>query len=108
MPSYPISVRYCRFCGDYSNKDETGFTSINLDEWFCNVTCYHQSRLSRGQVQIGNQGISSVLLKMREKNGIYDPEVIKSRKERAQERVRKGQLKFIRKTHAREDIPIQE
>ena len=108
MPSYPISVRYCRFCGDYSNKDETGFSSIELDEWFCNVTCYYQARLSRGDINIKNQGLSNVLLKMREKNGIFDPEIIKRRKERAQERVRKGELKFIRRTHAREDIPIQE
>jgi len=105
--SCPITVRYCRFCGGCAQKDATGFSSIEMDEWFCNVTCYYQTRLSRGDIKI-NTHVSNVLIKMREKNGVYDPQIIKKRKERAEEGVKNGRLKFIRRTHAREDIPIQD
>lgn len=106
--NFPISVQYCRFCGECHHNSETGFFSNDFDQWFCNTTCYYQARLSRGDLQMKNRGISQVLLDMRKENGIYCPKTIKNRKERFQEHVRNGRYKVIRKTHAREDVPIQE
>ena len=103
MPiTLPIPVNYCRFCGEYSHKDEDGFFSIDIDQWFCNITCYYQARLSMGDLGIKNNALSQELLRLRET--VYQPDVIKRRKDRARQAVQMGRIKFIRKTHAREDV----
>lgn len=103
MPtSYPISVHYCRFCGEHHHKDESGFFSVNLDQWFCNITCYYQARLSMGELGIKNNGLSRELLRLRET--VYVPDDIKKRKDRFRKHTQNGHFKVIRRTHAREDV----
>jgi len=102
MPiTYPIPVNYCRFCGEYSHKNENGFFSLEIDQWFCNITCYYQARLSMGDLGVNNV-LSNELIRLRDT--VYQPDVIKKRKARAHQAVQTGRIKFIRRTYAREDV----
>ena len=102
--SYPIPVRYCEFSGEHHHRDTTGFYSLDYDCWFSNITCYYQYALSMGNPCVKN--FQDVLMKQRET--IYKPNVIRSRKERFREQVRAGMYKVIKRTHAREDIVSQD